>query len=171
MVTELVERRWFSMRTLFLKHRRSRTSPVVVGLAICICAAVPAAADLMLVRLMPAEPTEDDTVRILVHGLFLDDCWSIQASSCGTAPGDDSLAIDVYAVDSWPGGNCQMAFVPYGFECDYGRLPVGHYLIPVTEHRDSLRYPPLEWVDVEFDVEPNTPLESMTWGRIRALYR
>ena len=66
---------------------------------------------------------------------------------------------------------CQQAFVSYGFECNFGLLPVGHYLIPVTEHRNSSRYPPLHWVDLEFDVEPSTPVESSTWGRIRALYR
>jgi len=65
------------MRKLLLKHRPSRTFSLVVGLAVCICATTPAAADLTLVRLMPAEPTEDDTVRVLVHGLFLDDCWSV----------------------------------------------------------------------------------------------
>jgi len=158
------------MRTL-LKHRPSRTFSVAVGVAVCVCAAMPAAADLTLVRLMPAEPTEDDTVRVLVRGLFLDDCWSIHVSSCGTGPGDDSLAIDVYAVDAWPAMTCHQAFVPYGFECDYGQLPVGHYLIPVTEHRDSSRYPPFDWVDLEFDVEPSTASEGTTWGRIRALYR
>ncbi|MFH1864607.1 MAG: hypothetical protein ABIK85_01865, partial [Candidatus Eisenbacteria bacterium] len=139
-------------------------------LVFMLFASGPAVADLTLVRLIPEEPTESDTVRILVRGLFLDDCWSVPVSECGTAIGD-TMAVNIYAIDSYGTTWCSPAFVPYGFECDYGRLPVGHYVIPVNEHRDSVRYPPLQWVDVEFDVEPSTPLESATWGRIRALYR
>ncbi len=188
---ESEERRWFLLRKspLSLRFPFLPFEPLVavhspvpavrarggVFLALLVvvfatCAGSPAFADITLVRLFPEAPMESDTVRVLVHGLFLDDCWSVQVCGCGAAPGD-SMTIDVYAADSFDGGFCAPAFVPYAFECQYGRMSAGHYLIPVREHRDSVRYPPLDWTILEFDVAPSTPSENLSWGRIRVLYR
>jgi hypothetical protein len=147
----------------------SRTA--LAALALCVAMGGAVQASIGSVEVVPPNPTEQDSVRIRADGWFYDGCWSVSGFGCGWADPQEIL-FDIYGVDvAGPGDCCTQIVIPYCHECDYGPLDAGHYLVTVTEYHDSLRDPlPDVWV-LEFDVVPDTEVQHLSWGRIRALYR
>ncbi len=122
------------------------------------------------VDIVPANPTDVDPVSVHVYGWFADSCWSVDTYEC--TAGGGALAIDIHAYDEWmPGYVCLMVIIPYGITCEFGVLPAGDYVLTVTEDHSSLRDPFPNVVVVEFDVTDFTPVEPLTWGRIKGLYQ
>lgn len=158
--------RWSGIR---LSLRKRVFSAVVV--AVLLTTAAPGAAGISDVDVTPQAPTEGDPIHIQVSGWLPDSCWSLQGFDCGT-PEAGEIALDVFAVDVWQSGDdCFTEVTLYERECDYDPLPFGHYVVTVTEHHESLRYPLPDIATVEFDVLPVSPVRELGWARIRALYR
>jgi len=125
------------------------------------------------VRVIPPNPTTNDAVRIEIVGWFGDACWSVSGETC-SAPSGNQISINIWADDLWsPGGVCATVVVDYARACDYGQLPLGPYLVTVTENHNSLRDPVPNVAEILFEVTHPSPVSTTltTWGRIKGLFR
>lgn len=103
-------------------------------------------------------------------GGFADGCWHLLSHECGGVQAD-SIRIDIYTWDIWePGLYCLDEVRYYSVVCRYGPLPQGRYVVIATEHHDSLRWPGSDIEFGQFEVVADSPVEEMSWGRIRALF-
>ena len=133
--------------------------------------ATSAAAGICPPCIVPPQPTEQDTVLVCICGGFADGCWHLLSHECGGVQAD-TIRIDIYTWDVWePGMYCLDEVVQYSVQCEYGPLAEGRYVVVATEHHDSLRWPDPDVEVREFDVVPDSAVEELSWGRIRALFR
>jgi len=155
---------------------RYREASRLVALVACAAAAtlvVPmsAPAGICPPCIVPAQPTDQDTVLVYMCGGFGDGCWHLLTHECRGVQAD-IIRIDIYTWDVWePGMDCLDEVVQYSVQCEYGPLAEGRYIVVATEHHDSLRWPEPDIEICEFDVVSDSAIEELSWGRIRALFR
>ena len=156
------------------KRPHAGTIDVALGVVIalvCLLAPTSAAAGICPPCIVPAQPTERDTVRVGICGGFGDGCWHLLSHECRSVQAH-TIRIDIYTWDAWePGTWCLDVAPQYSVVCKYGPLPEGRYIVIATEHHDSLRWPDPDIEVGEFEVLADTPVQELSWGRIRALYR
>lgn len=122
------------------------------------------------VHVIPATPTTLDSVTISVWLGYPDACWSFVGKECHPVDGGQ-ITIDAYMLDSYEPGMVCLAYPPtFSFVCEYGVLPAGHYVVTVTTHHQSLRYPNPVISTIAFDVLGAVSAEGSTWGAIKALF-
>ena len=100
-----------------------------------------ALAEIELVQITPAQPTEHDTVSLTVIGGLSDACWSVQSYDFGEYSPRQFTA-SMFAVDIWEEGmGCATIIVPYHFTETLGPLDPGTYTVSVQENHRSQRDP------------------------------
>lgn len=122
------------------------------------------------VHVIPASPTTQDSVMVSVWLGYPDACWNFVGKECHPLAGNQ-IMIDVYMLDDYAPGMVCLAYPPtFSFACEYGMFPEGHYVVTVTTHHESLRYPSPVVSTVDFDVYGLISIEGTTWGAIKALF-
>ena len=121
------------------------------------------------IQLLPASPTERDSIVVMARGVRVDSCWLIDHVVC-LAEGD-SLTVNVFLLDTADETFCLPELVPYETHCRFGPLAAGHHAAHVNEFRESHREPGSQDARMEFDVAEVTASRVTTWGKIRAVFR
>jgi hypothetical protein len=140
---------------MYASHEQSGKVFLLASILCTTCAmlgASSAGAMITSVQVEPANPTVNDSITITCSGWFNDTCWDPDEGHCGSVMGF-VIKPWINAVDHWaPGIVCLMMVVPYSFQCEYGQLPAGHYVVNFTENHESMRDPVSDFLSVEFDV-------------------
>ena len=118
----------------------------------------------------PENPTSVGTVAVSVETTFPNGCWWITGSDCAVSVTDRSVTIRIDTVDLSFEINCTTAVATSTLHFELGRLLPGSYRLEITEYHDSPRYWWPERVGIDFEVSEPTPVEEITWGRIKSLY-
>jgi len=133
-------------------------------------AQMPSAHAATSVHVIPASPTTQDSITVSVWLGYPDACWNFVGKECHPFDGNQ-ITIDAYMLDDYAPGMVCFAYPPtFSFVCEYGMLPDGHYVVTVTTHHQSLRYPNPIVSTVAFDVFGAISVEGTTWGAIKALF-
>jgi len=133
-------------------------------------ARMPSAHAVTSVHVIPARPTTQDSITVSVWLGYPDACWNFVGKECHPVNGNQ-IMIDAYMLDDYAPGMVCGAYPPtFSFACEYGMLSDGHYVVTVTTHHQSLRYPNPIVSTVAFDVFGVISVEGTTWGAIKALF-
>ena len=157
------------------RTRRFTIRRAVLGMVVLVAALLPTVthASIDSLYVIPPQPTIMDSVSVRVVGSFPNGCYRRTPMYCGTVA-DFSINMRVDAIFFRDSSSfCPPNIVTYAGTCEYGRLPVGSYQAVFTETVTSSQFPiPLEEKrTVTFMVIGPTPVRTMTWGRLKMLYR
>ena len=154
--------------------RRFTIRHAALGMIVLVAALLPTVthASIDSLYVIPPQPTITDSVSVRVVGSFPNGCFRRTPVDCGPLEGF-SINMSVNAIffrDTM--SICPPYIVTYASTCEYGRLPVGSYQVVFTETVTSSLFPPLQQQrTVTFMVNAPTPVRTMTWGRLKMLYR
>lgn len=125
------------------------------------------------IRVLPATPTETDSVRVTVESGFLTTCWDLEAQQC-LGWSADTLEVGSAIQFCMGESSCVCGQFPwtYTFTCPVGRLSRGTYVVRFREQHINLADPVASFTQLlTFSVSESTPTARATWGRLKSLYR
>ena len=126
------------------------------------------------IKVSPAQPTNQDTVRVTVSGSFPSVCWNFVGAATCQAGQPDTIVIQVPVIFCNSVYQCRCADEPGGYSrvCTFALLAAGNYVVAFTEVH-SVPFDPLPTVQAfaQFTVSNSTPTVRRSWGALKASYR
>jgi hypothetical protein len=132
---------------------------------------IPVTVASVTLTVIPASPTDHDSVVLRIDGGKPDTCWELTGFECLGVDGF-VITIDVFWTDHWqPGLGCGAMVVDFVDHCVPGQLPPGLYTVVVNEHADSLREPATYVQEFNFLVDSVVGVPASSWGSIKMIHR
>jgi hypothetical protein len=125
------------------------------------------------VRVLPATPTVDDSVRVVASVGFSSMCWTNLSYSCDRVGADTlSLTIDIQYCGGGPSCICAQFPITFARTCVFGRLPAGTHVAMLIEHHVNPSDPIASSTTTRaFTVDASVPAVRPSWGRLKIAYR